>query len=79
MMTDRITTDPNVHFGKPCITGTRIPVANVLELVKEGLSIDRIIQDHYPDLTSADIQACLRSAIQELLKPPATAPPPPDK
>ncbi|MBQ11350.1 MAG: antitoxin [Planctomyces sp.] len=63
-MAYRITVDPNVHFGKPCVTGTRISVLNVLELVKEGVSFDQIIQDYYPDLGIDDIRACLQYAIE---------------
>ena len=48
-MINRIVVDPNLHFGKPCVAGTRITVQNVLELVKNGLSFTEIIQDYYPD------------------------------
>jgi len=65
-MTTRIEVDPNVHFGKPCVAGTRIPVQAVLELVGEGISFERIIQDYYPDLTADDIRACVRYAIDVL-------------
>ena len=57
---DRISVNSNVHFGKPCVAGTRITVENVLELVSEGLSFEEIVKDYYPDLTIQDIQACLR-------------------
>ncbi len=60
---ERITVNPNIHFGKPCVTGTRIPVQNVLELLNEGLSFEDIIQDYYPDLTILDIKACIEYAI----------------
>lgn len=59
---DRITVNPQIHFGKPCIVGTRITVQNVLELLTEGLSFKDIIQDYYPDLQVEDIRACLRYA-----------------
>jgi uncharacterized protein (DUF433 family) len=62
-MTERIVVDPNVHFGKPCVAGTRIPVVNVLELVSEGISFPDIIRDYYSALTEEDIRACLRFAI----------------
>ncbi len=62
-MHERITVDPNVHFGKPRVTGTRIPVLSVLELVKEGVSFGQITQDYYPDLGIDDICACLQYAI----------------
>ena len=62
-MIDRITVDAQTHFGKPCITGTRITVQNVLELLNEGLTFDQIIADYYPDLAVEDVRACLRYAI----------------
>ena len=60
---ERITVDPQIHFGKPCVAGTRIPVQAVLELLIEGLSFQEIIEDYYPDLTIEDIQACLENEI----------------
>ena len=62
-MVERITVNPKVHFGKPCVAGTRITVQSVLELLGEGLSFDAIIQDYYPDLTVDDIHACIQYAI----------------
>ena len=62
-MKERIVVDPKVHFGKPCVAGTRIPVQNVLELVKEGIAFDRLIRDFYPDLDVEDIRACVQYAI----------------
>jgi uncharacterized protein (DUF433 family) len=44
-MKERIEINPAIHFGKPCIIGTRIPVLNVLELVKEGILFEKIIED----------------------------------
>lgn len=58
-MKDRIEVDPNIHFGKPCVAGTRIPVVNVLELVGEGLTFDEIVRDYYPDLQIEDVKACV--------------------
>jgi len=62
-MKERIAINPNIHFGKPCVAGTRIPVQSVLELVSEGLSFEEIIQDYYPDLEIEDIRACIQYAI----------------
>ncbi|MCX6050114.1 MAG: DUF433 domain-containing protein [Chloroflexi bacterium] len=62
-MTERITVNSKIHFGKPYIVGTRITVQNVLELLDEGLSFKQILQDYYPDLQTEDIRACLRYAI----------------
>lgn len=60
---ERITVNSQIHFGKPCIAGTRITVQSVLELLDEGLSFAEIIQDYYPDLQVEDIRACLQYAI----------------
>ena len=62
-MRDRIAVHPTIHFGKPCVAGTRIPVYNVLELVRDGISFAEIIRDYYPDLTTEDIRACIQYAI----------------
>ena len=65
-MKERISVSPQVHFGKPCVAGTRISVQSVLELVREGLSFSQIIQDYYPDLETEDIRACIQHAIDVL-------------
>jgi uncharacterized protein (DUF433 family) len=62
-MKERISVSPQVHFGKPCVAGTRISVQSVLEVVREGLSFSQIIQDYYPDLETEDIRACIQYAI----------------
>ena len=62
-MPARIVVDPHIHCGKPCVAGTRIPVLHVLELVHAGMSFDDIMRDFYPDLQVADIQACIRYAM----------------
>ena len=62
-MTERIAVNPQIHFGKPCVTRTRIPVQSVLELVREGVTFSEIVQDYYPELDVEDIQACIRYAI----------------
>lgn len=65
-MRNRIAVSPRVHFGKPCVAGTRIPVQSVLELVREGLTYSEIIRDYYPDLAPEDIRACIQHAIDVL-------------
>lgn len=65
-MNQRIAVNPKIHFGKPCVAGTRIPVQSVLELVREGLPFDQIIRDYYPDLDEQDIRACVQYAIDVL-------------
>ena len=62
-MKAQIQINPNIHFGKPCIAGTRIPVHDVLELVSDGIPFAEIIRDYYPTLSSEDIRACVRYAI----------------
>jgi uncharacterized protein (DUF433 family) len=60
---ERIQVDPQIHFGKPCVAGTRIPVQSVLELVNEGIPFNTIVEDYYPDLDLADVHACIEYAI----------------
>lgn len=65
-MGERIAVNPEVHFGKPCVAGTRIPVADVLEPVREGIPFEQIIRDHYPDLEVDDVRACVQYALDVL-------------
>ena len=62
-MVNRIEVRPDIHFGKPCVSGTRVPVQAVLELIENGLSFSGIIKDYYPDLKAEDIQACVHYAV----------------
>ena len=62
MTTDRITIDPSIYGGKPCVRGTRITVTMILELVEDGLTFQQIIDEYYPQLTEQDIKACLAYA-----------------
>jgi uncharacterized protein (DUF433 family) len=59
---DRIVIDSRIHFGKPCIAGTRIPIENVLELVQEGITFEDIVARYYPDIEIEDVKACARYA-----------------
>ncbi len=54
----RITIDPDICHGKPCIRGLRYPVEFVLELLSGGMSHQAILDD-YDDLEEADIYAVL--------------------
>ena len=56
---DRLSVDPKVHFGKPCIVGTRILVEHVLELIQEGIPFGEIVEQYYPDLEIDDVKACM--------------------
>ena len=58
---DRISVDPDVRSGKPCIKGTRITVYDVLEYLAGGMSESEILAD-FPDLKAEDIRACLAFA-----------------
>ena len=53
----RITIDPNICHGKPTIRGLRYPVANMLELLASGMTIEELLDD-YPDLEREDFLAC---------------------
>ena len=55
---ERITLDPAICHGKPCIRGLRYPVENLLELLAGGMSIEQILAD-YEDLEREDILAAL--------------------
>ncbi len=57
----RITIDPNVCHGKPCIAGTRILVTTILSQLAGGYTIERILSG-YPELTRADVIAAIEYA-----------------
>ena len=54
----RISIDPNVCFGKPCIKGTRIWVSLILDLLASGMTVTDIIAE-YPYLKEDDILAAI--------------------
>ena len=62
-MMKKIVVDSKIHFGKPCLSGTRIPVQNVLELIEEGISFNDIVREYYPQLTIEDIKTCVRYVV----------------
>lgn len=57
----RITINPKIRFGKPCIRNTRIAVADILNLLAAGYSIAEISQQ-YPSITKPDILAAIEFA-----------------
>ena len=61
---DRITVDPTVCGGRPCIRGIRIRVKDVLDLLAAGASRDEILAD-YPYLEPDDITAVLEFAARQ--------------
>ena len=60
---DRIIIDPRIRSGKPCIKGTRIAVADVLDYLGGGMTAAQILDD-FLDLKAEDIQACLTFAAE---------------
>ena len=59
----RITIDPAVCHGKPCVRGLRYPVETLLELLSSGMTIEEILAD-YEDLQREDLLAVLAFAAQ---------------
>jgi uncharacterized protein (DUF433 family) len=55
---DRISIDPHVCFGKPCLKGTRIWVSLILDFLASGMTPEEVIEE-YPRLTPMDIEACI--------------------
>ena len=61
ILDERITVNPEICHGKPCIKSTRIPVQLILELLEAGETVDNILE-MYPHLVKEDILACIRYA-----------------
>jgi len=59
----RITIDPAVRFGKPCVRGTRLTVGDVLETLASGSSEAQLLED-FPQLTHEDVLACFAFAAE---------------
>ena len=55
---NRISVNPNICFGKPCIRGTRIWVSLILDFIAAGDTIDHILEA-YPHITRADVLGCV--------------------
>ena len=60
---DRISLDPAIRFGKPCVRGTRIAVGDILGYLAGGMSEDQVLAD-FPQLSRDDIRACLAYAAE---------------
>ncbi len=58
---NRISCDPDILNGKPCVKGTRIPVWLVVGMLGDGMTEEEILRS-YPSLTEEDILACLKFA-----------------
>lgn len=58
---NRITIDPEISHGKPCVRGMRWPVEVIIDMLSSGMLAEEILQDH-PELEKEDILACLQYA-----------------
>lgn len=54
----RISIDPNVCFGRPCVKGHRIWVSLILDMLASGMSMAQLLED-YPGLQEKDVLACI--------------------
>jgi uncharacterized protein (DUF433 family) len=61
MLTQRVTVDPAIMGGRPCIRGLRFPVSRLLGLLASGESEQEILKNH-PDLEREDIRAAIAYA-----------------
>ncbi len=61
MAFQRISVDPRIMGGVPCIRGTRIPLAMIVRMVADGTTSDELLEE-YPQLTADDVREALRFA-----------------
>lgn len=59
----RISIDPSVHHGDPCISGTRVPVSVIVGSIADGDSFEEILRS-YPQLEHDDVRAALHFAAE---------------
>lgn len=71
-LAERIVSDPDTCSGHPRVEGTRIRVSHVLGWLAAGMSEPEILAD-YPQLTAADIRACLSFAAESVDSHPVAA------
>lgn len=67
-LTDRITIDPELCGGRPCIRGMRIRIVDILDLFAAGLTAEKILEE-LPDLEMDDIKAALLYAARRMDHP----------
>jgi len=67
-LNDRVTIDPEVCGGRPCVRGMRIRVTDVLDLYSAGLTASHIL-DEMPDLDEDDLKACVNYASSRIDHP----------
>ena len=58
---ERISIDPAIRSGKPCIRGTRLAVTDIFDYLGGGMSIAEVLDD-FPDITEVDLRACFAFA-----------------
>jgi uncharacterized protein (DUF433 family) len=63
-----ITIEPGKRSGQPCVRGMRITVRDVLEYLAGGMAVSELLVE-FPELTAADIRACLAFAANQLQRP----------
>jgi uncharacterized protein (DUF433 family) len=63
MIFQRITTNPDKMGGVPCLRGLRIPVATIVGMVAEGMTVAQILED-FPDLEPEDVKEALQYAAE---------------
>jgi len=62
-MLERISVDPKICHGQACVKGTRIPVHQILHMLANGDTIDKLLEE-YTSLTQEDILACIEYAAE---------------
>jgi uncharacterized protein (DUF433 family) len=60
---DRITVNPAIHHGDPCIKGTRVPVSVIAGSIADGDTLEQLLAA-YPQLTADDVHAALKFAVE---------------
>lgn len=65
MANTRIIRDPKIMNGKPCVSGTRIPVEAILEDLSDGMDVQQVLEA-YEGLTEEDVRAALDYAAEYL-------------
>lgn len=62
---NRISVDPEIHHGEPCILGTRVPARIIVGSLADGLSVDQVLRE-YPQLQPEDVLGALAYAAEVL-------------
>ena len=67
-MNTRISINPEIRFGKPCVKGTRIAVSDILSLLAAGYAIEQI-PEQYPTVSKKDVVAAIEFASHSIERP----------